>query len=126
MSTSNSLVQFVDPSVVLVGSGNLVGVDPLLASLAFNGGPTRTQALFTGSPAINAGSNPLNLTTDQRGAGFPRVVGPAADMGAYEGSVAPPPPVVSITQIPTLSEYALTLLALMVAGMGLVVIRRRS
>ena len=43
-----------------------------------------------GSPAINAGSNPLALTTDQRGAGFPRVVGGAADMGAYESGTAIP------------------------------------
>jgi hypothetical protein len=40
--------------------------------------------LLPGSPAINAGSNPLGLTTDQRGGGFPRVLGGAADMGAYE------------------------------------------
>ena len=33
---------------------------------------------------MNAGSNPLGLTTDQRGAPFPRVSGPAADIGAFE------------------------------------------
>ena len=60
------------------------GPDPLLGPLAYNGGTTRTHALLAGSPAINAGSNPLALTTDQRGAGFPRVVGGATDMGAYE------------------------------------------
>src|SRR5206468_2715681 len=38
----------------------------------------------TGSPAVNAGSNPANLTTDQRGAGFPRLFESAADMGAFE------------------------------------------
>ena len=61
----------------------------MLAPLANNGGPTQTQALFAGSPAINTGSNPLSLTTDQRGAGFPRVVGAAADMGAYEVGSTP-------------------------------------
>ena len=84
VTASNSLVQFVDPSVVLAGSGNLVGVSPQLGPLAFNGGPTRTLALLAGSPAINAGSNPQNLTTDQRGAGFRRTNGIATDIGAFE------------------------------------------
>jgi len=66
-------------------------VNPQLGALAFNGGPTRTRALQAGSPAINAGSNPLGLTTDQRGTGFPRVVGAAADMGAYEFATATTP-----------------------------------
>jgi hypothetical protein len=56
-----------------------------------NGGASRTQALLPGSPAINAGSNPLSLTTDQRGAGYARVVGAVADMGAFEtGNPLPP------------------------------------
>src|SRR5208337_4801521 len=74
-------------------SSNLIGTtaDPLnpgLGPLANNGGPTQTMALLRGSPAINAGSNALavdaNLTTDQRGAGFPRIVGGTVDIGAYE------------------------------------------
>ena len=37
----------------------------------------------------NAGGAVLGgLTTDQRGAGFPRVVGAAVDMGAYEATPA--------------------------------------
>ena len=45
------------------------------------------MALQPGSPAIDAGSNaavPAALTTDQRGPGFPRVLGPAVDLGAFE------------------------------------------
>jgi len=42
--------------------------------------------LLPGSPAINTGSNPQGLATDQRGFGFPRVSGGAPDMGAYEAS----------------------------------------
>ena len=60
---------------------------PQLGPLADHGGPTRTHALLTGSAAINAGSNPLGLTTDQRGAGFLRDLDGAPDMGAYEGVV---------------------------------------
>jgi hypothetical protein len=58
--------------------------DPVVGALGFNGGPTRTHALLTGSPAINTGSNPLGLITDQRGPTFPRVARGAADIGAFE------------------------------------------
>ena len=55
------------------------------APLADNGGPTLTHALLTGSPAIDAGSNPANLATDQRGGTLrSRVSGAAADIGAFE------------------------------------------
>ena len=60
--------------------------DAKLAALANNGGPTPTQALPAGSPAINYGTASGAPTTDQRGA--PRVG--QADAGAYEfGSTAP-------------------------------------
>ena len=39
---------------------------------------------MSGSPAINTGNNSLGLASDQRGAGHPRVVGPRADIGAFE------------------------------------------
>jgi predicted outer membrane repeat protein len=62
----------------------LRGKDPLLVPLAFNGGPTATHALQKGSPAINKGSNPGRLTTDQRGGLFKRRVGTGVDIGAFE------------------------------------------
>ena len=67
-------------------NGNMVGQDPLLATLADNGGPTQTIALLSGSPAINAGSNDnaAGLTTDQRGTGFPRNAYATVDIGAFE------------------------------------------
>ena len=43
--------------------GNLVGLNPQLGPLQDNGGPTPTMALLSGSPAINAGSNPLGLVS---------------------------------------------------------------
>jgi predicted outer membrane repeat protein len=72
-------------------------IDPLLAPLASNGGPTQTLALMPGSPALNVGNNALAvdaqghpLTTDQRGVGFPRVVNGTVDVGAYEAPNHPP------------------------------------
>ncbi len=84
--------------LTVIGAGNLVGTadpkvtlpadtlhdDPLLLPLADNGGPTWTMALAPGSPALDAGANPLDLATDQRGDGYVRVSGAAADIGAYE------------------------------------------
>ena len=61
---------------------NLFGLDPLLGPLAMNGGPTLTHALLPGSPALDRGSS--SVAEDQRGYGFERVVGAAADIGAYE------------------------------------------
>jgi parallel beta-helix repeat protein len=82
-------------------NGNLIGgpthgvIDPKLGSLANNGGPTQTYALLTGSPAIDMGSNPANLTYDQRGASYPRVWGARADIGAYEYTPTPAAPAVT-------------------------------
>jgi hypothetical protein len=84
-------------------NGNLIGgpthgvIDPKLGPLADNGGPTQTCALLSGSPAINMGSNPANLPYDQRGAGYPRVLGAQADIGAYEAPAAAGPTVTSIS-----------------------------
>jgi uncharacterized repeat protein (TIGR01451 family) len=70
-----------------VGTGGAL-VNPLLGSLANNGGPTQTHALLPGSPAINAGNNTLannvTLTTDQRGADFDRIANGTVDIGAFE------------------------------------------
>ena len=80
----------------IIGANNLIGraripvppdtisADPRLAPLAENGGPTRTHLLLTDSPALDRGSNRLNRAYDQRGEGFPRVKGPAVDIGATE------------------------------------------
>ena len=67
--------------------GNIIGdalapIDPLLAELADNGGPTQTHALLPGSPAIDAGST--DATTDQRGETRPNIGGSGPDIGAFE------------------------------------------
>jgi hypothetical protein len=82
-------------------NGNLIGgatdgtkINPLLAPLTNNGGPTLTHALLANSPAFNRGSNVLTvdvtqpgnpaLITDQRSANFVRIVAGTVDMGAIE------------------------------------------
>lgn len=84
------------------GAGGLTGTDlfgtpvtplnPLLGSLTNNGGPTFTRALLTNSPALNAGNpaftGPPN--TDQRGAGFNRIMGGRIDIGAFESQTVSP------------------------------------
>lgn len=56
----------------------------LLAELADNGGPNKTHALVSDSPAIDAGNPEVcaSIPTDQRGA--PRSAGTNCDIGAFE------------------------------------------
>jgi CSLREA domain-containing protein len=88
------------------GAGDLQDTDPILGTLADNGGPTMTMGLLSGSPAIDRvpvgscvdqQSTPQPVTTDQRGISRPQ--GPACDSGAFEvvqppvaQPPAPPPP----------------------------------
>ncbi len=76
-------------------AGNIVGdpgmggvINPMLAPLADNGGPTQTHLPLDFSPAIDKGDNgSLVLFTDQRG--FGRIVNGLVDMGSVEfGSTA--------------------------------------
>src|SRR5262249_7598056 len=71
-------------------NGNLVGLDPRLGPLADNGGPAQTHALLPGSPALDAGSNPLGLATDQRGTA--RGLNGRAGIGAFQAGPPPLPP----------------------------------
>ncbi len=80
----------------LTATGDQTNTAPMLGPLQNNGGPTWTQALLPGSPAIDQGNRAaipaLALNTDQRG--FPRPVdnphipnapgGDGSDIGAYE------------------------------------------
>jgi hypothetical protein len=63
------------------GTGNL-NLNPLLDSLANNGGITQTMALGSSSPAIDTGDDVNCPATDQRGMTRPQ--GSHCDMGAYE------------------------------------------
>ena len=90
-------------AVTITGSNNLIvastlplpadtiDADPMLGPLQDNGGLTQTHALLPGSPAIDHGNNPFGLLVEQRlfddlapTFGYERVVGPSADIGAFE------------------------------------------
>jgi Right handed beta helix region len=113
VSAAFSLVGAPDGTQIAeaVPGSDLYGVDPKLAPLADNGGPTETMLPAAGSPVINKGGGPLS--SDQRGdprpviyAGVPLSSAPGAngaDIGAVELAsppasspspmpTAPPPP----------------------------------
>ncbi|HEY5022440.1 MAG TPA: choice-of-anchor Q domain-containing protein, partial [Gemmatimonadaceae bacterium] len=83
-------------------NGNQIGqsavpLSPQLGALADNGGPTKTHLPQQLSPAIDAGSNALakdqsniSLATDQRGAGFDRILNGTVEIGAVEVNYGPP------------------------------------
>jgi CSLREA domain-containing protein len=82
---------------VLNQSSSILNQDPQLGALGNNGGPTLTQLPSASSPALDAGSNPLALATDQRG--LPRTVdqsapnaGDGTDIGAVEREAPAPAP----------------------------------
>jgi len=72
---------FADASCSPVAE-DIVVVDPLLGPLADYGGPTLTQALQPGSPAIDAANSADCPASDQRGVSRPQ--GGDCDAGAFE------------------------------------------
>jgi hypothetical protein len=80
-----------DGSCGFTATGDIVTANPLVGALHGNGGPAETEALLTGSPAIDGG-NPAGctdlagnpLTTDERGVSRPQPPGGRCDIGAYE------------------------------------------
>ncbi len=99
-ASSGGLTDGVDHNIVgNAGVGTIDIATVLDTTLADNGGPTKTHALVTGSPALEKG-NAFGLTTDQRG--FVRPVDSDAaapispfddsDIGAFEKQIAPNAP----------------------------------
>ena len=105
ISGGGNLIGNVGTATGFTGTNDLTGIgasprNPLLASLANNGGSMLTHMLLNGSPAINNGlaanlpadtfdvDGDLDLAevlpVDQRGTPNVRTRGPAPDSGAYE------------------------------------------
>ena len=100
---------------------------PGLGALANNGGATQTMLPQPGSPLIDAGNNsliPMGMTFDQRGAGFPRVVGGRVDIGAVEAAVAAAAS--QPTLVPAGSTWTLSLLGLLLGTLGFFGLRGRQ
>lgn len=96
LSRGHNLIGEDTGSTGLVGGvlGDQVGtagapLDPGLAPLADNGGPSQTHALLPASPAIDAASISSFEPVDQRG--LPRLAG-LADIGAFERDPGGPIP----------------------------------
>jgi hypothetical protein len=65
-SNGHNLLGNAAEATGFTGAGDQIGVDPMLAPLADNGGPTWTMALTPGSAAIDAGVA-AGAASDQRG-----------------------------------------------------------
>ena len=83
---SNGHNVVADGSCGFANAGDRANVNPLLAPLANNGGPTDTIALLAGSPAVDAGD--ACPAVDQRGQS--RAQGKTCDAGAFESSFTAP------------------------------------
>jgi CSLREA domain-containing protein len=87
VNAQNSLIEDGLACINGTNTNNLTG-DPLLSTLANNGGSTQTMALLPGSPAIDAGDDSLCADAatvndlDQRGVARPQ--GSHCDIGAFE------------------------------------------
>jgi hypothetical protein len=100
-------------------NGNLIGgpgsatIDPGLAGLALNGGPTQTYAPGANSPVVNAGDPTLVAgvngvpINDQRGAPFTRVYGGRIDIGAIERQPNPLPADFNYNGVVDMADYVL-------------------
>ena len=105
-----------DTTITGITTGNQLNVDPRLGPLQDNGGPTFTQALLSGSTAIDGGHS-SGSNTDQRG--FTRPIddpsipnatgGDGSDIGAFEVQTLTPIPTPTPTASPTPAAQAVNL-----------------
>ncbi|MBA3471604.1 MAG: CSLREA domain-containing protein [Herpetosiphonaceae bacterium] len=86
--SANSLILAPTSSCTFTATNSLIGIEPLLGTLADHGGNTLTYNLLPGSPAIDAGALNGCPAHDQRGINRPQdgdgSNGAQCDIGAYE------------------------------------------
>ena len=88
-SNAGGLTDGVNGNIVGNSGSGTIDISTILdTTLSDNGGPTKTHALVSGSPAIDAGDPTSLLTTDQRG--YDRPVNAVVDIGAYEFNATAP------------------------------------
>jgi len=90
VSNGHNISDDTSCAALLVDGDDLNNVDPLLAVLASNGGPTQTHALQAGSPALGAADEIVCAAApvsgdDQRGEARPQ--GDGCDIGAFESDL---------------------------------------
>ena len=115
-SGTNNLIRTNPGPGGFSGTNTITNQDPLLGNPGDNGGPTQTMPLLAGSPAIDAGSNsaiPIDVTTDQRGVGFPRILDNRVDIGAFE---APLSPTITVTPNPAMVSVGTTPVTLLASA----------
>ena len=96
-SLGNNLIGVSIDGSGYIGS-DILDVAPIFGVLAFNGGPTQTHALLSGSRGIDEGSNTYGIGTDQRGG----LRDATYDIGAYES--VPLPPVIDLNDDGTTAD----------------------
>ena len=106
-SGSNNLIGVGGSGGITGGSGGNIVLTSLanldLAPLGSYGGPTATQALLVGSPAIGAGEALSNVTTDQRGL----LRSDAVDIGAFQTSLQVESPADALDNAPAAATLTL-------------------
>lgn len=100
----NCLIQTIGDGSITGNYNNcIIGVDPLLGTVADNGGQTKTMALNGNSPAINAGTATGAPARDQRGM-FRDAI---PDIGAFEYGGILPVELTSFTATSTFGKVSL-------------------
>jgi hypothetical protein len=121
ISLGFNLIGETDDSMGWVGTDRTgtssAPLDPLLGPLQDNGGPTLTQALLAGSPAIETGDPTLFGSVDQRGtvrfhSGFDAPV----DIGAFDAGVIGDFRLIAPSEVVAGVPFAITVVALDRAG----------
>ena len=122
VTATSSLLGTIDPGATIVSINNVMSTTPMLGALANNGGSTQTMLPLTGSPAIDAGPNPVASFTgngfDQRGTPNVRVANGIADIGAVEVQSGAPPTSSSSTTASTTTTTSSTTSSTTSTGAG--------
>jgi len=82
---------------------DLIGVDPSLGPIQYNGGVAASRVPLPGSPVIGAGSNQYGAAFDQRGDGFARVTQGKTDIGAVQFNSDNPAPAATLIDAPAVT-----------------------